>query len=150
MISGGHHVRNLSDTSGQSESSSGSILSYKSSGGAGWYNETEIDSSSETLTPHRNLHQSPQLRPALLTNLPPKPGSATPASGGQKALLPFSITPPRPPGPSKAEMKVRLQPELWAGIIIFLSGGGSHQAAGGGDGEEGAAVGVLRGLQCLQ
>ena len=143
-------MRNLSDTSGQSESSSGSILSYKSSGGAGWYNETEIDSSSETLTPHRNLHQSPQLRPALLTTLPPKPGSATPASSGQKALLPFSITPPRPPGPSKAEMKVRRQPELWAGIIIFLSGGGSHQAAGGGDGEEGAAVGVLRGLQCLQ
>ena len=104
-------MRNLSDTSGQSESSSGSILSYKSSGGGGggggWY-ETEMDSSSETLIPQRNLHQSPQLRPALLTNLPPKPGSATPASSGQKALLPFSITPPRPPGPSKAEMKVRL------------------------------------------
>ena len=108
VISGGHHVRNLSDTSGQSESSSGSILSYKSSGGGGGWYETEMDSSSETLTPQRNLHQSPQLRPALLTNLPPKPGSATPASSGQKALLPFSITPPRPPGPSKAEMKVRL------------------------------------------
>ena len=144
VISGGHHVRNLSDTSGQSESSSGSILSYKSSGGGGgggWY-ETEMDSSSETLTPQRNLHQSPQLRPALLTNLPPKPGSATPASSGQKALLPFSITPPRPPGPSKAEMKVRL---LTAGSSLFWNylfflGGGSHQAAGGGDGEEGAAV----------
>ena len=111
ILAGGHHVRNLSDTSGQSESSSGSILSYKSSGGAGWYNETELEGSSETLTPltpHRNLHQSPQLRPALLTNLPPKPGSAGQASSGQKALLPFSITPPRPPGPSKAEMKVRL------------------------------------------
>ena len=124
MISGGHHVRNLSDTSGQSESSSGSILSYKSSGGAGWYNETEMDGSSETLTPlapHRNLHQSPQLRPALLTNLPPKPGSATPASSGQKALLPFSITPPRPPGPSKAEMKVRLLAELCLEIISLSS-----------------------------
>ena len=99
-------MRNLSDTSGLSEASSGSILSYKSSGQTGWY-ETEADSSSDTLTPHRNLHQSPQLRPALLTNLPPKPSSATPASSGQKALLPFSITPPRPPGPSKAEMKVR-------------------------------------------
>ena len=106
ILAGGHHVRNLSDTSGLSEASSGSILSYKSSGQTGWY-ETEADSSSDTLTPHRNLHQSPQLRPALLTNLPPKPGSATMASSGQKALLPFSITPPRPPGPSKAEMKVR-------------------------------------------
>ena len=120
MISGGHHVRNLSDTSGQSESSSGSILSYKSSGGGGWY-ETEMDSSSETLTPQRNLHQSPQLRPALLTNLtlPPKPASATAASSGQKALLPFSITPPRPPGPSKAEMKVRLLvPHCWLNFVF--------------------------------
>ena len=155
VISGSHHVRNLSDTSGQSESSSGSILSYKSSGGgggggAGWY-ETEMDSSSETLTPHRNLHQSPQLRPALLTNLPPKPGSASLATSGQKALLPFSITPPRPPGPSKAEMKVRLLSSTELCLEIFyLSGGGSHQAAGGGDGEEGAAVGVLRCVSSLQ
>ena len=104
VLTGVQHVRNLSDTSGKSESSSGSILSFKSPGRPGWY-ETEMDSSSETLTP--------QLRPALLTNLPPKPGTA---SAGQKPspLLPFSITPPRPPGPSKAEMKASV---TWAGIV---------------------------------
>ena len=116
------HVRNLSDTSGQSESSGGSILSHKSPGQArlGWY-ETELDSSSDTLTPLRAPPappvSSPHLRPALLphvhlatnesavsglsTNQPQTP----PQPRGQP-LLPFSVTPPRPPGPSQAEMKV--------------------------------------------
>ena len=113
------HVRNLSDTSGQSESSSGSILSHKSPGARmGWY-ETEIDSSSDTLTPVRahNGHVnggngSPHLRPALLPHtLPAKPISTsssvtnTPQTPA-KPLLPFSVTPPRPPGPSEAEIKV--------------------------------------------
>ena len=118
------HVRNLSDTSGQSESSSGSILSHKSPGRLGWYETGDMDSSSDTLTPHRKLSStsgpshvsvnSPHLRPALLPHpLPAKP--VTPShqqqqqhqQPGQKPpLLPFSVTPPRPAGPSEAEMKV--------------------------------------------
>ena len=77
------HVRNLSDTSGQSESSSGSFLSHKSPARLGWY-ETELDSSSDTLTPLRappppsvTQGSSPRLRPALLPHpLPAKPMTA--------------------------------------------------------------------------
>ena len=106
---GGGHVRNLSDTSGQSESSGGSLLSSHKSPGAGagagarlgWYESGDTDTSSDTLT------QQPHLRPALLPHpLPAKPGAAATPSQPQKPLLPFSVTPPRPPGPSQAEMKV--------------------------------------------
>ena len=122
------HVRNLSDTSGQSESSSGSLLSHKSPAQArlGWY-ETELDSSSDTLTPLRAppappVSSSPHLRPALLphsahvhlaTNESAVSGLSsnqqqphTPPQTRGQPLLPFSVTPPRPPGPSEAEMKV--------------------------------------------
>ena len=106
---GGGHVRNLSDTSGQSESSGGSLLSSHKSPGAGagagarlgWYESGDTDTSSDTLT------QQPHLRPALLPHpLPAKPGAAATPHQPQKPLLPFSVTPPRPPGPSQAEMKV--------------------------------------------
>lgn len=59
-----HHVRNLSDTSGLSESSGGSQLSHSSPLRLGWY-ETDLDSSCDTLTPQRGAH-----RPLSASHLP--------------------------------------------------------------------------------
>ena len=141
-----HHVRNHSDTSGLSESSGGSQLSHSSPLRLGWY-ETDLDSSSDTLTPQRpgiklSAGQLPgvkmvgQTPPSLSKSLmtgqtpPTKPLLVGPSSSSSKAqvvaghvtqpvkplvvgpsspskpLLPFSITPPRPAGPSQAEMKI--------------------------------------------
>jgi len=98
------HSRNLSDTSGQSESSGSSILSHKSPGRIGWY-ETDLDSSSDTLTPQRTGHfmNSPSMMHKSQYKIEQPKG--TPPTN-QKPLLPFSITPPRPAGPSEAEMKI--------------------------------------------
>ena len=50
-------------------------------GKLGWW-ETDLDSSSDTLTPQR---------------VQPEPG-VKPGQGGSKPLLPFSVTPPKPSG----------------------------------------------------
>ena len=138
-----HHTRNHSDTSGLSESSGGSQLSHSSPLRLGWY-ETDLDSSSDTLTPQRPgiklsagqlpgvkmVGQTPPFPKPLLTGQTPptKPLLVGPSSGSKaqvvahhtqpvkplvvgptsptKPLLPFSITPPRPAGPSQAEMKI--------------------------------------------
>ena len=144
------HTRNLSDTSGLSESSGSSQLSHTSPLRLGWY-ETDLDSSSDTLTPQRqrlgNGTQIPGLRQPLHTAAltahtaaytaqtavhtaytphtashaaytpntaytphtavsAPTSQTAQSAAAAQKPLLPFSITPPRPAGPSQAEMKI--------------------------------------------
>ena len=114
------HARNHSDTSGQSECSGGSAVSGQSGGrAAGWY-ETELDSSSDTLTPARTQasHTSPHLtshasshlanhHPQLASHAPSQLAAQSPATPARPGpLLPFSITPPRPAGPSQAEMKI--------------------------------------------
>jgi len=99
------HSRNLSDTSGQSESSGSSVMSlHKSPGRIGWY-ETDLDSSSDTLTPQRvgHLINSPNL---IQKSFLKTENHKVPQITNQKPLLPFSITPPRPAGPSEAEMKI--------------------------------------------
>jgi len=98
------HSRNLSDTSGQSESSGSSILSHKSPGRIGWY-ETDLDSSSDTLTPQRVGHLINSPSTLHRSQYKPEQHKGTPPTN-QKPLLPFSITPPRPAGPSEAEMKI--------------------------------------------
>lgn len=112
-----NHVRNLSDTSGMSESSNGSQLSHTSPLRLGWY-ETDLDSSSDTLTPQRGHHRpgtSPLLHNSKLAPAAGGGGQSEKAgvgggtnttNTGSKPLLPFSITPPRPAGPCQAEMKI--------------------------------------------
>lgn len=102
-----HHVRNNSDTSGLSESSGGSQLSHTSPMRLGWY-ETDLDSSSDTLTPQRQrLGSASQMSAMPGTQLPNlRLVGQTPPGPSGKPLLPFSITPPRPAGPSQAEMKI--------------------------------------------
>ena len=98
----------------------------------GWW-ETDLDSSSDTLTPQRvnlelNLNTSGVLRPnnelvssmnAVQLRHPETIASSTPlrlnpelspskgkVGAALKPLLPFSVTPPKPSGPSEAEMKL--------------------------------------------
>jgi len=163
------HSRNHSNTSGLSESSGSSLGGglMKVPGKVGWW-ETDLDSSSDTLTPQRsqidplNTARSPlldrtsvdrivvdrssvdrmtastdrtqQRQPSpglaalssagIVSNLTGSPakvnaavlssnhpvalGKASPAmnGGAVKPLLPFSVTPPKPSGPSQAEMKL--------------------------------------------
>jgi len=119
------HARNLSNTSAHSVGSDGSSSlgqSIKSPGKGGWW-ETDVDSSSDTITSQlSHMMPSPELPqslsppaaghlPAPGIKHPPKPSpkaapAVQPGANPQKTLLQFSITPPRPPGPSEAEMKI--------------------------------------------
>lgn len=128
------HSRNHSNTSGLSESSGSSLgaIILKPNSKLGWW-ETDLDSSSDTLTPQRvnlelNLNTSGVLRPnnelvssmnAVQLRHPETIASSTPlrlnpelspskgkAGAALKPLLPFSVTPPKPSGPSEAEMKL--------------------------------------------
>ena len=127
-----------------SGSSLGAII-LKPNSKLGWW-ETDLDSSSDTLTPQRaNSHDSGSTSAALRKNSelapsglsssaiqrgnietapsgvvsgnslrtntelssPSKSKAATAAAGAAiKPLLPFSVTPPKPSGPSEAEMKL--------------------------------------------
>ena len=127
-----HHTRNHSDTSGLSESSGGSQLSHSSPLRLGWY-ETDLDSSSDTLTPQRQgvkisaghlpgvkmVGQTPPLAKPLLTP-PTKPLLVGPTGIPSKPQVVSHTQPVKPlvvgpSSPSKPLLPFSITPPRPAG-----------------------------------